>query len=565
MCCTARTAKVDKPRRAPWDEQPFVDHGAAAQRAIAAAQRVHTDPNSPAVASYARSALDAETQRLSGAPDGTRNDQLFKTAAALFELVAAGALDEQEVLAALRSGAAANGYEHSDGSAAIDKTIASGRRRGMDNPRDLSGVGSKTNGYRLDIEPSQSVNLDTVPQIERGFWTSRESLQDIYLGALSRMCSPWAVLGFCAARALAMVRPNCVLPPLIGGPGSLNWFCAIAAPSGGGKGSASSAAKELVKEYVRQRNLGSGEGIVDAYVKPADKETGEAPGLHESVMFVADEIDTMHALGSRSGSTLPAILRSGFSGEALGFSYRQASKLHLEAQTYRMTLAISVQPARAGLLMGDSQGGTLQRFMWFPGTDQRVSADIPLMPGSLELPPFAAWQYPRELKIPYEAVELIRDERSRAMRGENDVIDGHALFIREKFAYALAVLDGRDEMSLQDWVLAGVAAKVSDHTRNWVAAQLDQLTDDEAAERGRLQGVSSNAADEEKTYRSGQRTNRIGSWALQKMGSGGITTGELSRTLASRDRPYLPAVLVMLQHDGLAALDDRKRWGRTNA
>jgi hypothetical protein len=549
----------------PWDEQPFVDHKAAARRAIAAAQRPHSDPNSPAAASYAQHALDGEEERLSGAPDGTRNMQLFKSAANLFELVAAGALDEPVALDALRAGARACGYEQSDGVKAVEATIASGRRRGMDNPRDLTHVGTKTNGFRLDTEPVQSINLDTVTQIERGFWTQRESLQDIYLGALSRMCSPWAVLGFCAARVLALVRPNCVLPPLIGGPGSLNWFCAIAAPSGGGKGSAGSAAKELVKEYVLQRNLGSGEGIVDAYVKPADKINNEPAGLHESVMFVADEIDTMHALGSRAGSTLPAILRSGFSGEPLGFSYRQASKLHLAAQTYRMTLAVSVQPARAGALMDDSQGGTLQRFMWFPGVDSRVTADIPLMPGSLELPPFSAWQYPRELKIPYEAVELIRDERSRAMRGENDVVDGHALFIREKFAYALAVLDGRDEMSLQDWVLAGIASRVSDHTRTWVAAQLDQLKDDDATERGRLQGVSSNAADEEKSFRASQRTNRIASWALKKVASQPVANRDLSRAVASKDRPYLPAALVMLQNAGLVEQDDQKRWCRVRA
>jgi hypothetical protein len=557
---------AERPRRMPWDDQPFVDHKAAAQRAIAAAQPARTDVSSPAVTTYARNALDAETRRLESAPDGTRNSTLFSAARNLFELVAAGVLGEPEVLDAMRAGAAACGYENTDGISAVEATLASGRRRGMDNPRDLSHVGqhSTRNGFRPDVEAAQTVNLDSVPTIERGFWTQRESLRDIYLGALSRMCSPWAVLGFCAARALALVRPNCVLPPLIGGPGSLNWFCAIAAPSGGGKGSAGSAAKELVKEYVRQRNLGSGEGIVDAYVKPADKETGEPPGLHESVMFVADEIDTMHALGSRAGSTLPAILRSGFSGEALGFSYRQASKLHLEAQTYRMTLAVSVQPARAGMLMDDSQGGTLQRFMWFPGVDPRVTAEIPAMPGALQLPMITAWQYPRELKIPYEAVELIRDERSRAMRGENDVIDGHALFIREKFAYALAVLDGRDEMSLEDWVLAGIAARVSDHTRSWVAAQLEAIKDDDAAERGRLQGVSSLAADEEKSFRSGQRTNRIASWALGKMAATGISNRELSRAIMSRDRPYLPAVLEMLRGDGLITQDERKRWWRTD-
>lgn len=543
--------------RLPWENKPHIDHEAATQRAIRAAQSTPSDPNSPGVVAYAQRAFDEETEKVRNAASGTRNGALFKAAAALFELVAAGVLNEADVLAALRHGSRANGLESDDGVKAVEATLASGRRRGLDNPRDLSHVGTRSSGIRLVDEPV--IRIESVIDIERGFWTERESLQNIYIGALARMCSPWAVLGYCAARALALVRPSIVLPPLIGGPGSLNWFGAIAANSGGGKGSASAAARELVDEYVLQRNLGSGEGVIDAYVKPANKETGEPKGLHESVMFVADEIDTMHALGSRSGTTLPGILRSGFSGETLGFSYRAASDLHLESQSYRMTLIVSVQPARAGALMGDNQGGTLQRFMWFPGIDPRITSEIPLMRGALELPSHSSWLYPRELRVPYEAVELIRDERSRAMRGEADVLDGHALFIREKFAFALAILDGRDEMSLEDWRLAGIASRVSDHTRDWVAAQLVKTTEDEASERGRLQGVSSLAADDEKTFRATQRTARIGRWILEKTTNHGMTEGALRREMPARDRPFLARILGQMKSDGLIQ-QDGKQW-----
>lgn len=550
----------DKPKRMPWENKPYIDHRAATERAITAAQYQHTDPKGPAVVTYAQKAFNDEMGLVRNPPGGY-NDQLFKSGANLYELVAAGALSEMEVENALRDAMRDNGYERDKGKSAVTATIASARRHGFDNPRDLSGVGTKTNGAQLDVKPVQSVSLDAVTQLERGFWTQRDSLRDIYLGALSRMCSPWAVLGYCAARALALVRPSTRLPPLIGGPGSLNWFAAIAANSGGGKGSASAAARELVDEFVLQRNLGSGEGVIDAYVKPANKETGEPKGLHESVMFVADEIDTMHALGTRSGTTLPGILRSGFSGETLGFSYRAASNLHLDAQSYRMTLVVSVQPAKAGALMDDAHGGTLQRFMWFPGIDPRITSDIPVMPGALELPSPAMWQYPRELTVPYEAIELIRDERSRAMRGERDVIDGHALYIREKFAFALAVLDGRDKMSSEDWRLAGIASRVSDHTRTWVGMQLSKAVDDEAVERGRLQGVSATAADEERSFRSTQRVTRIASWALEKMAHHGkLSQRDLNRAISSRDRAYLPSALEMLQRSGLIEQDDRKRW-----
>jgi len=551
----------DKPNRLPWENQPYIDHKAATEQAIAAAQSCRVDPNGAPVESYAQKAFDEETGKVRDAVSGTRNDALFKAAAALFEIVAAGALDETAVFNAMMDACRTNELIRDDGEHSVTQTIKSARRRGLDNPRDLSHVGTKVNGFTLDSEPVQSVKLETVFDAERGFWTQRDSLQSIYLAALARMCSPWAVLGHCAARALALVRPNATLPPLIGGPGSLNWFCAIAAPSGGGKGSAASVAKELMDEFVLQRSLGSGEGIIDAYVIPANKETGEPKALHESVMFTADEIDTMHVLSQRSGATLPSILRSGFSGETLGFSYRTSSDLHLQAHTYRMTLVVSVQPAKAGALMDDAHGGTLQRFMWFPGIDLRISSDIPLMPASLELPSPVAWQFPRQLAIPYEATELIRDERTRAMRGEQDHIDGHALFIREKFAYALAVLDGRDVMSSEDWRLSGIASRVSDHTRTWVGAQLVEIADEQASERGRLQGVSATAADEEKTFRASQRLTRIGSWALKKIANHQkLSDRDLARAVASRDRGYLPAALDMLRNSGLIEQDNQKRW-----
>ncbi|MCE5288516.1 MAG: bifunctional DNA primase/polymerase, partial [Nocardiaceae bacterium] len=108
-------------------------------------------------------------------------------------------------------------------------------------------------------------------EIERGFWQSRESLNIIYTASLARMCSPWSVLAFCVARTLQQVRPNWTLPPIIGGPGSLNWFAAIVDRSGGGKTISKSLARELIPAAIVERNLGSGEGITTAFRKPGVK------------------------------------------------------------------------------------------------------------------------------------------------------------------------------------------------------------------------------------------------------------------------------------------------------
>jgi hypothetical protein len=234
-----------------------------------------------------------------------------------------------------------------------------------------------------------------------------------------------------------------------------------------------------------------------------------------------------------------------------------------------MTLVVGVQPARAGALMADAGGGTPQRFMWFPAQDRRVTTSPPMMPAPLTLPAFFVWQYPRELKIPPEAKTLILEEHVKDQRGEADHLDGHALFCREKFAYALAVLDGRDDMTSADWELSGIAAAVSKHIRGAVIELLKQSLDKEADERGRLQGVSQAAAGVSKTQTERERTRRIKNWIIDRLktaGNTGMTEGELRRDADSSIRHSIVAVLAMLadadlvENIGRIADDRTDRW-----
>ena len=409
-----------------------------------------------------------------------------------------------------------------------------------------------------DAEP-----YNHLADIERGFWDSRDSLKAVWTTAMARMCSPWAVLAHCAARALTQVRPCVVLPPLIGGPGSLNWFAAVTAASGGGKGSAGAAARSLMPGMIEQRNLGSGEGIVAAFGRPQDD--GDPTPMCEAVMFTADEVDTIAAMSQRSGSTTMSILRSGFSGETLGFSYAAKEKRrHIEGHRYRMTLVISVQPERAGALIGDAGGGTPQRFMWFPGTDSRITDSPPWEAGALRLPSLDEWRYPRELAIPDEARQLILSERVKAMRGEAAALDGHALFVREKFAYALAVLDGRIEMTSEDWELSGIASDVSTYTREMVLDALKDAAVREAQARGAVRGVEMETADVERDWRRIERSQRVLRWLLDKLdqaGPEGIGNRELHRKVASRDRVALTDALTTAVADGLISrTEDGSGW-----
>jgi hypothetical protein len=91
-----------------------------------APRRVH------AADSYGRAALEGEAKAVAAAGEGARNATLFKAAARLGELVAAGKLDQGSVWAALTDAGLACGLPRFE----VDRTITSGLRRGLANPRE---------------------------------------------------------------------------------------------------------------------------------------------------------------------------------------------------------------------------------------------------------------------------------------------------------------------------------------------------------------------------------------------------------------------------------------------
>ncbi len=86
----------------------------------------HTDR----VRTYGQAALASEIAALSAAQDGTRNNQLFQSAAALFRLVAGGSLGREDVWQALLSTATAIGLPETE----ARRTIESGEKHGLAQP-----------------------------------------------------------------------------------------------------------------------------------------------------------------------------------------------------------------------------------------------------------------------------------------------------------------------------------------------------------------------------------------------------------------------------------------------
>lgn len=413
-------------------------------------------------------------------------------------------------------------------------------------------------------DPNRGGRLEV---LEQDFWTARPQHELIFTAALSRMASPWATFACCTARALALVPPSIMLPPLVGGRGSLNWFAAITAKSAGGKGSAMAVARELVPGSIITKKIGSGEGMIECYNRAPGKGDDPPPPVI-SVMFDVPEIDTLTAMSNRSGSTTMPILRSGFSGEELALSYRGRQSEAVAEHTYRMTLIASVQPSRAGSLFDDAGGGTPQRFMWFPGRDRRVTDDerFSWPTDSLGLELTLSTNMPSNwdmvnaagvVAIPDEARKEVRRDRAVKNSGSADDdgndLDGHAFFIREKVAFALAVLDQRLEIDLEDWRLAAIVMAVSNWNRGKVIEAVQESRENESRDRGKLRGVEAAAAELGKMQERTDSVQRVMNNVVDKIKRAmpdGISNRDLTQRITSRDRGLLKGALDYLLGQG---------------
>lgn len=513
---------------------------------------------------YARAALNAELATLAATAEGGRNAQLNKSAFSLGQLVAAGHLDRHEVESALTATALATGLEPSE----VRATIRSGIRGGANTPRDIP---AQTETYEPNVafttldEITGEITETTSP-----FWDARPVLTHIRRFALARMTSPWSVLGVTLLRTLHCIPPTVTLPPLIGGPGSLNLFCAIVGPSGVGKGATEAAAADAVQQPldVYTASVGSGEGIAHQY---AHRTRQGVERDRDAVLFTVPEVDTLTALGNRQGATLISQLRSAFSGERLGFGYADATKrIPIERHTYRLGMVVGVQPEKAGPILDDADGGLPQRFIWMPATDPAITSRPPKAPKSwaveahrwAQAVPADPVTWERHIHIPDEVTEAVREQHAARARGEGSALDGHAMFAREKVAVALAVLDGRTAVSLDDWALSGTVMLKSDHTRARVqhalGAKFEQAEQARTDRDARRQVAADNALAEAKVKRACATLLRH----AEQAGRDGLGRGEARRILNSRDRDAFDEALARLADAGQVTVDGDGKGGK---
>lgn len=400
------------------------------------------------------------------------------------------------------------------------------------------------------------------------FWTARTHLDQLRQFARSRLASPWAVLGVALARVTAHVEPHLVLPPIVGGEVGLNLFVAVTGPSGGGKGAATATARDAIHfgDFIRlvEPNVGSGEGIVHTYMRRTKGTDGDPAGTEQHTtraLFHASEIDTLAALKGRQGSTLLPVLRDAWMSDRLGFQNADpARRLLLEPHTYRLSLIVGVQPARAAVLLDDADGGTPQRFLWMPSTDPGIPDQRPAEPARIEWAPPNPRNHivtPSTGRYRLHICDQARHDIEQAARarvaGNTDTLDGHALLNRLKTAAALALLDGRAEVRDDDWQLAGTVLEISDHTRAQVQTTLQTEAARTARARGYADALRSIQSDDLKTEHA---TKRVGRFIQNKLTPEWVGHSVLRKKLASRDKEHFEDAINRLHNAGVIDIDD---------
>lgn len=350
-------------------------------------------------------------------------------------------------------------------------------------------VGSKVmwsqTGCPCGDGPGAAVDVPSrLPTLPETFWESRLVLSHIRAAAQSRRRSADVVLHGVLAWLASYVTPAATVDTGVASPASLNYFVAIVGPAASGKSSAEGIARELLAPGALSASapllealaLGSGEGLVEAYMGVADDPvTGRKvrKQTNHYLMIYVDEGEALTKTIQRSGATIGPLLRQAWTGK--GMSQLNADPNRKRAVVdYSMGVVIGYQMHTAQALLDDGASGTPQRFMW-------VSTRRVLPPEAVDWPGALNWSPELLRSAEMEMVDTVKqDIQSRDDAAQDDEsqipeLDGHAPLSMIKVSGLLALLDGRSKITEEDWALAEMvwetSCAVRDAVIRWGATQ----------------------------------------------------------------------------------------------
>jgi hypothetical protein len=200
--------------------------------------------------------------------------------------------------------------------------------------------------------------------------------------------------------------------------------------------------------------------------------------VRHNVFVTVDEGEAFTRIGERSGATVGATLRSAWVGATIGQANgRDETTRIVKAGTYSLGMVVGFQPTTALPLLTDTATGTAQRFVWVSAADPTLPDEAVEHPGPIALAlsdgTFRATARTGGITFPESIVADLRREHVAKVRGELVVAerDSQAPLMRCKMSSLLALLDGRDYVTGEDWELSEILWRTSTAVRDVITEQ----------------------------------------------------------------------------------------------
>lgn len=460
-----------------------------------------------------------------------------------------------------------------------------------------------------------------LPNIPQEVWDSRPLLKAIRDEAHRRTAGADAVLWSLLVSVASQIPAWVAIETGMGTPLRPTLYAVLAGNSGHGKSLAWAVAMQILRtECTRQGvrtpqelPLSTGEGLVEAFydfVPTAVKQTPNAKGeprpdkiawvrkrIRHNALFWLDEGEALFQNITKPNSVLGPTIRSFWTGALVGqANANKESRRILEAGTYNGGIVIGVQPKIAGRLLGDTDTGTAQRWVYTSVRDANIPDDEPALVGPTADAPWTRegiqWNPPKldgfktvgglaayfaqpSPDQPFEPVELpdaefmvlnamtsaaMRKEGIRIRRGdeEPDEHNSQRPAMLVKVGAVLAYMDGRRSITEEDCQLAWELLQASEAVRTALVEHAEHQTAQERAERG-YERAAVTAAETEADVLRKSCLNRI--MAVLADEPDGITRSGLTAKVTTRWRPFLADVLRGLMEAGTIVQTDAAQGG----
>ena len=246
--------------------------------------------------------------------------------------------------------------------------------------------------------------------------------------------------------------------------------------------------------------LASGQGIAETYMGSVltgekfqnGREKTERRKVRSHAFFYADEGESLANELRDKNSKVGTTIRSCASNETIGAANAgRDTKRKILGGTYSIGILVGFQPVTIGPLLSDEEKakGTTGRFLYASVMYKGIPRENrPKFPGPLKV------EWPgREVVISFaeEIEKEVREADADSTEGYSDHAPGneHGYLMRIRIAAHIVILDGRTEVTADDWCWAGVIWDGSCAVRDWMEAEYgktEEITEDKL--RGKLSG-----------------------------------------------------------------------------